>query len=391
MERLAIGNDALWGIVNLASGPSEVTRAVVDMDVVPLLLELAKDHNVAVVAENAAWAIGNIAGDCREMRDLVLALGGVDAINATVARHAADAATGGLRVGLIRNCTWTLGNLCRGKPIPPREYLEPALVLASSLLQNVNDDEVITDALWCFTYASEGNLTDDVVEFTQSQGLMSGIVASLSNMNPAMSLAAVRAVGNFVTGSDRTTQMVIDAGAVPELVRGMRSGNLGNSNSRRLKEVLWTLSNIAAGCAPQIELLLQGVDGGPCAIALVVGAMPTLAFDVMKEAVWVLSNAFSGGTGDQCRRLVGFGALDALVNVLANHGGDQRVAHVATDGLVAAIKSTTPEYKPSVVRHIQELASGTSTAGGLELPTAIRAAIDGDFDGYDDGSFDGGD
>lgn len=64
--------EAAWVLTNIASGTSEQTQNVVKYGAIPKLVKLLKCAS-PVVAEQAVWALGNIAGDGPYARDHVLA------------------------------------------------------------------------------------------------------------------------------------------------------------------------------------------------------------------------------------------------------------------------------------------------------------------------------
>jgi len=71
--------------------------------------------------------------------------------------------------------------------------------------------------------------------------------------------AALRAVGNIVTGDDLQTQVVLNCSVLPCLL-----SLLGSPKETIRKEACWTISNITAGNKNQIQVrdLLSLVVGG---------------------------------------------------------------------------------------------------------------------------------
>ena len=61
--------------------------------------------------------------------------------------------------------------------------------------------------------------------------------------------AALRAVGNIVTGDDIQTQVILTCSALPCLLH-----LLSNSKESIRKEACWTISNITAGNRAQIQV-----------------------------------------------------------------------------------------------------------------------------------------
>jgi hypothetical protein len=65
------------------------------------------------------WALGNIAGDSPQCRDLVLQSHAMFPLLQQL--HANS------KLSMLRNATWTLSNFCRGKPQPDFEIVKAAL------------------------------------------------------------------------------------------------------------------------------------------------------------------------------------------------------------------------------------------------------------------------
>lgn len=106
--------------------------------------------------------------------------------------------------------------------------------------------------------------------------------------------AALRAVGNIVTGDDIQTQVVINCDALPCIYRLLFS-----PSETIKKEACWTISNIAAGNRLQIQAIINANI-----FPILVKIMRTDDFRIKKEAVWAITNATSSGTAEQIHYLV---------------------------------------------------------------------------------------
>lgn len=106
--------------------------------------------------------------------------------------------------------------------------------------------------------------------------------------------AALRAVGNIVTGDDIQTQVILNSGALPHILQLLHS----DKESIR-KEASWTISNITAGNRQQIQAVIDANI-----FPVLIHILKNDEFKTRKEAAWSITNATSSGTAEQIKYLV---------------------------------------------------------------------------------------
>ncbi|XP_043817776.1 importin subunit alpha [Manihot esculenta] len=303
--------EAAVALTNISSGTSENNKVLIDHGAVPPFVKLLSSP-LYELREQVVYALGNIAGDSPQFRDLVLGLGALMPLLAQFNEHS--------KISMLRNATWTLSTFCRGKPQPLFEQIKPALPALERLIHS-RDEEVLKYACWALSYLSDG--TNDTVQAVIGAGFCPRLVELLLHPSHAVVFTALRTVGNIVSGDDMQTQYMINYQCLlPCLL------NLLTSNNKTLiqTEACWTISNITAGNANQIQAVIEAGIIGP-----LVDLAQSAELEVKQEAAWAMSNATSVGTYEQIKFLVSQGCIKPLCDLLICP--DPIILKVCLDGL----------------------------------------------------------
>lgn len=339
--------EAAWTLTNIASGTTEHTQHIINHGAIQAFIQLLLSPN-AEVKEQAVWALGNIAGDSPTFRDYVIQTHGVAGLLSVFRNDA--------KISMIRNATWSLSNLCRGKPQPKFEQISAVLPMLAKLIM-MDDVEIITDATWALSYISDDTGPANVkIQAVIDSGVLPRLVQCLNHHQTSVQVPALRCIGNIVTGDDKQTSAALACNPLPYIL-----GLMSHRKKGIKKEACWTVSNITAGNGEQIQRVIDANLIPP-----LVTMLRDESFDIQKEAAWAISNATSGGNATQIRFLAENGVIPALCGLFSCT--DPKIIMVALEGVENILKSGKREAAKSCsVNPYNDAVEECGGLDGLEL------------------------
>lgn len=111
-------------------------------------MQLLASPHIEVI-EQAIWGLGNIAGDNHKVRDMVINEGAIAPIASILDRAMPS-------TSFVRNASWTLSNLCRGRPAPQFAKVSRAIPSLAKVLVENDSEDILVDVCWAISYLSDG-------------------------------------------------------------------------------------------------------------------------------------------------------------------------------------------------------------------------------------------
>ncbi|XP_058110195.1 importin subunit alpha-9 isoform X2 [Magnolia sinica] len=303
--------EAAWCLTNIAAGEPEQTKAL--LPALPLLVAHLGEKSSVLVAEQCAWALGNVAGEGEELRNILLAQGALPSLACMMLSNKGSTA---------RTAAWALSNLIKGPdPKAAAELIKIDGVL-DAIFQHLRkeDEELATEVAWVVVYLSA--LSNTAIGMLVKSGLVELLAERLAASNSLQLLIPVlRSLGNLIAGDSHTTNVVLVPGhdftdnVILALIKCLKS-----EHRALKKEAAWVLSNIAAGSIAHKKLIYSSE-----VIPLLLRLLSRAPFDIRKEVAYVLGNlcvAKTEGAGlpnvilEHLVSLVGRGCLQGFVNLV---------------------------------------------------------------------------
>eukprot|EP00055_Hartaetosiga_balthica_P007132 m.24120 g.24120 ORF g.24120 m.24120 type:complete len:652 (-) comp5620_c0_seq2:22-1977(-) len=343
--------EGIWMLSNLTAGNTRQTRMLLDLNIVEMFATCLS-HESLRVASQSVWGLANIAGDCPEFRDLLIAENALPALLSHTERLMMSSEKGqdekkvswvsrgtgeqqmssssaptspqtithppprsmpssprnGIGGGEDEDNTpemnvrrhrkefetlvWCLSNLCRGKPEVPVEKVEDVvplfLYVVREFVMDPYFDGACVDAVWGLSYLS--GRAENLMPL-MAMDVLPTVLDALQRVPKTFKVFTplFRIVGNFAVGSSEITKHLIHTDVIPFIINLLTTTTV----SWLRREVLWMLSNLAASDSEHVQVLL---DNNVLDIVLSMLAKDELDIKQTKEARWVIKNMCLSGT-----------------------------------------------------------------------------------------------
>lgn len=268
-------------IANIASGDVHQTKHI--LDGTPALLGFLSSGN-PLLQEEALWALGNIAGDEQDCRDMLIAQGAIPLILRLIYSPGSSSP-----LPTAATAAWALSNLARGTPTSSVPFRSAGSfpVLMQALRSGQVD--LVKEAAWtiAFLTAKEDDCVVDLLNLDVAPTLVD--VLRQSQGDTPICTPTLRALGNLASGPDEWVAVLLAQPAfLPCLMDLISSADA--EHHALVKEVTWTISNIAGGHPSCRDAVVSAGFLRP-----VLALLRSGQFDVQREAAMVVWNMVADG------------------------------------------------------------------------------------------------
>lgn len=289
-------------LLAFTDGTEEDSMFVVQNGLLFELTELLTSTSLELVNE-CIGALGNLAGECKEYRDIVLSqniLSSVAAINF-------QGWNSDLIQGLYQSIVWLVLRVCEVSPRPSAHQVKVILPLLLSLLESHEEschDSIFKSLLNLIVGCPES------IDVLLTFGFLPPIIHSVKNsMTISVQEQSLALLGAFSSGTDEHTQMVLDSGILSLLPE------VYDRSDSHLQYTCFLLSNIAGGITEHAKAI---IDLGilPVLLKRLSRGISNNHTDILKQFIWCLANIASHKDIFYVQYLLEIDALPLFVGIL---------------------------------------------------------------------------
>ncbi|CAI5723248.1 unnamed protein product [Hyaloperonospora brassicae] len=293
-SRLAeeVYREVLWCLTNIASGSYEHTKLVVPA--VPRLVELLESSS-QLLAGHAAWTLGNIAADCNEFRQHLIANGVVVPLVQRLGTFGETEAA----AEVAKTSAWALSNLARGFETRAKPFVDAGIIpvvvqgLARPRAGALFSDDIVVEVAWLLSFLTARE--EECLRLMLDAGLVDVLLPYFSTTDHVLLTPILRVFGNVCCGSaDHHTdawqlpyvRRLVSAESVafvPKLCEFLQQ--TGTQQTALAVEAAWVISNLAATEVAIVDRLMQAQ-----VLPLLGQQFKEGGYDVRREVAFALTN-----------------------------------------------------------------------------------------------------
>jgi hypothetical protein len=364
--------ESAWFFTNMLSGKSEVCVHLIENTPLPsLMIGLIKSNVTRDLKIQALWAIGNIAGEKDKYMDILIQHNIIPDILNLLREYIklSENQNKLKRISDVDTILWVLSNLSKSSifTIPTMTEI---LTSISGIVYMSTDFNILNQITWIIINIFK-KLPDEQHYILFSTNVFNPKLMSLLNHdNAAIVLRILRICGNFISGTDQNTKILVDMGIISYLNKLKDV-----TNTRIRKEVIWIISNLA------VKHIQEIFNAG--LVDFVLRITPTCSWEIRKECFYVMSNILKGGEIQQVYRLLCSGCLtvmlgDSKLNTTSVSfllSPDMNIVY-ETLTILAKILETFPETTRSIGEYGYEDISNLMYHSDEKISTVASKIID---------------
>eukprot|EP01084_Bolivina_argentea_P139001 244581_1 len=291
-----------WIFTNICTGTEEHTQYIIDIGSVPLFVNMIKSTSY-LVQEQSIWALGNIAGENLNSRNLVL---DNDILQhfVSICKNYLQLTDDNQGICVLRNIAWVLSNLS-GKDERPRwKYIEQIMECLFYLLKT-ND----TETLWRCGEAFDmlvNYITGDydmLIAATKNMGFITVFINLLDNKSLEVQHSMLNSINNILVKTDMITEHVINCGILKKLHFLLKTDM--NTFSEKIV-ICYIISNIIVDSTKAEQVIQANI------FPLLIDILQNGDHRIADEALWAIGNAIVRGSNKEISYLVNLNALSAI-------------------------------------------------------------------------------
>eukprot|EP01084_Bolivina_argentea_P101134 181377_1 len=311
--------DAASCLTIIASGTASHKTVLVKYDIIPKLIKLLQSSCDKVVTR-CIWILGKIADNSEQYTNLMLSNNILSEMKSICHTNINTQP----QLALLQNLTWTLSTLCNFQPFSDWKYFQLTVQILLVMITS-NDPKILQYVCCtcsCLSYICDQHTHNGETEINAivNSRLLNRLIQLSDHLEEKIRHAALRTIGNIVSGSDKHTQKVINCGVLKKLKY------LINDDVHTIKqEAIWVISNITAGSKEQI----QAVTDADLFVTLF-HVLCNEEYEIAQEALWTIHNAICGGCDEQILILVKQGVIKSLCTFL-KHKLDEKILLTALE------------------------------------------------------------